>query len=39
LKAVLSQSRLTATRLLAPPYGRAFERMLALLRRASSPIL
>jgi coniferyl-aldehyde dehydrogenase len=39
LKAVLSQSRLTATRLLAPPYGRAFERILALLRRASSPIL
>ena len=39
LKPVLAQSRVTATRLLAPPYGRTFERMLALLRRASSPTL
>jgi hypothetical protein len=28
---VFVQSRLTATRLLAPPYGRNFERALALL--------
>ena len=39
VKPVLAQSRLTATRLLAPPYGKTFERILALLRRASSPIL
>jgi coniferyl-aldehyde dehydrogenase len=32
LKPVFVQSRLTATRLLAPPYGRSFERSLALLR-------
>jgi coniferyl-aldehyde dehydrogenase len=31
LKPVFVQSRLTATRLLAPPYGRNFERALALL--------
>jgi hypothetical protein len=39
LKPVLAQSWLTPTRLLAPPYGRTFERALALLRRASSPTL
>jgi hypothetical protein len=38
MKPVLAQSRLAVTRLLAPPYGRRFDRVLGLLRRASSPI-
>ena len=38
-KPVFAQSRVTATRLLAPPYGRTFERILALLKGASKPAL
>ena len=35
-KPVFHQSRLAATRLLYPPYGAAFERVLALLKRLTS---